>query len=85
MFIVCTKGPAIWVCAGRGPMQLVEAANGADFGRKIVAIAIRLVALRTKNDVTCPHASERIMISLMLSALFIMTSFFSSSVIIVVG
>ena len=69
MFILCTKGPAIWVCVGRGPMQLVEAANGASFGRKIVAIAIHPVALKTKNDVTCSHASERIMISLLQSAL----------------
>ena len=42
MFILCTKGPAIWVCACRGPMQLVEAANGAGFGCRIVAIAILL-------------------------------------------
>ena len=69
MFILCTKGPAIWVCTGKGPMQVVEAANGVGFERKIVAIAIHLVALKTKNDITCSYASERIMISLLQSAL----------------
>ena len=69
MFTLCTKGPVVWICAGRGPMQLVEAANGTNFGRNIVAIAIHLVALKRKNNVTCSHASERIMISLLQSVL----------------
>ena len=68
MLILCTKRPAIWVCAGRGPMQLVEAANGVNFGRRNAAIAFHLVPPKTKNDITSPHALKGIMISLLQSA-----------------
>jgi len=70
MFMLYSKGLAIWVYAGWNPMQLLEAVSGVNFGCQIIVIAIDLVAPKTKSHTTGSPFAKTVATTYTIMSLF---------------